>query len=157
MAALALIPSLTTVARAQGTLDAGVQPELRIDAIRASNSTLLEGGGGIEIPAGYYARVGVIGALGTPVTSGGRSVAGRVDVIARFLFDPFRERSWGLSAGAGISLRAANGDRVRPYLATVLDVEGKRSAGGISPALQVGLGGGVRVGAVLRWGRSITR
>jgi hypothetical protein len=38
---------------------------------------------------------------------------------------------------------------VRPYLTVVIDVEG-RMRGPVTPALQVGLGGGTRVGVVLR-------
>ena len=157
MAALLLAVSLASVARAQATLDAGVKPEVRIDAITSRSTTVLQLGGGVQIPAGYYARAGVIGALGAPVSSGAQGVGGRLDVIVRFLFDPFREHAWGLSAGAGVSVRAAEHDRLRPYLATVIDLEGRRSAGGVSPAFQLGLGGGVRVGAALRWGGRVTR
>ncbi len=157
MAALLLSVSLTSVVRAQAMLDASVKPEVRVDAITSRGATVLYAGGGVQIPAGYYARVGVIGAVGAPVQSGDRSMSGRLDVIGRFLFDPFREHAWGLSAGAGVSVRAATGDRVRPYLATVIDLEGQRSPGGISPAFQLGLGGGVRVGAALRWGGRVTR
>ena len=144
-------------AHAQATLDAGVKPELRLDAITAHSVTVLQVGGGVEIPAGYYARVGVIGAVGAPVSTGANGINGRLDVIGRFLFDPFREHPWGLSAGAGVSLRAAAHDKVRPYLATVLDLEGPRRASGLAPAVQVGLGGGVRVGAALRWGGTVSR
>ena len=157
LALLSLLVSAPSVALAQAILDAGVAPEVRVDAITARSTTVLQVGGGIQIPAGYYARVGVIGAVGAPVSSGERSVGGRLDVIARFLFDPFREHAWGLSAGAGISVRAAQHDRLRPYLATIIDLEGRRSAGGISPAFQLGLGGGVRVGAALRWGGRVAR
>jgi len=38
---------------------------------------------------------------------------------------------------------------VRPLLTAVIDLEGKRH-GAYTPALQVGLGGGVRVGVALR-------
>ena len=149
--------SLSSVARAQATLDAGVKPELRVDAITAHSVTVVQAGGGIEIPAGYYARVAVIGAVGAPVSTGASGIDGRLDVIGRFLFDPFREHAWGLSAGAGVSLRVAKDDKVRPYLATVLDLEGPRAAGGFAPAFQVGLGGGVRFGAAIRWGGRVTR
>jgi len=149
--------SLAMPMRAQASLNAGVKPEVRIDAITAHSVTVVQAGGGIEIPAGYYARIGVIGALGAPVSTGASGVSGRLDVIGRFLFDPFREHAWGLSAGAGVSMRVAEHDKVRPYLATVLDLEGPRSASGVSPAIQVGLGGGVRVGAALRWSGRVTR
>ena len=157
LTALLLGATLSSRAHAQATLDAGVKPELRVDVITARTRTVLQVGGGVEIPAGYYARVGVIAAIGAPVSSGERSVSGRLDVIGRFLFDPFRERAWGLSAGAGVSLRAAQRVRVRPYLASVIDLEGPRNDAGFSPAFQVGLGGGIRIGAAVRWGGRISR
>ena len=149
--------SLSSSAHAQATLDAGVKPELRVDAITAHSVTVVQAGGGVEIPAGYYARVAVIGAVGAPVSTGASGIDGRLDVIGRFLFDPFREHAWGLSAGAGVSLRVAKDDKVRPYLTTVLDLEGPLAAAGFSPAFQVGLGGGVRIGGALRWGGRVTR
>lgn len=155
--ALLSCAALAASAHAQSTIDAGVKPEVRVDAITARSSTVVQVGGGVEIPAGYYARIGVIGAVGAPLASASRSLHGRLDVIGRFLFDPFREHAWGLSAGAGVSIRVAEHDRVRPYLATVLDLEGPRRASGFSPAVQVGLGGGVRVGAALRWAGRATR
>ena len=101
------------------------------------------------IPAGYYTRVGIIAAVGSRVDSA--AVTGRVDVIARFLLDPFRQSRWGLSAGGGLTLGAEQGDRVRPALVAVIDLEGPRTAYRFSPAIQVGLGNGTRVGVVLRW------
>lgn len=155
--ALVLSAALSLDAHAQATLDAGVKPELRVDAINAHSVTVVQAGGGIEVPAGYYARIGVIGAVGAPVATGASGLDGRLDVIGRFLFDPFREHAWGLSAGAGVSVRAAVHDKVRPYLATVIDLEGPRRASGFAPAFQLGLGGGVRVGAALRWSGRVTR
>ena len=126
--------------------------EVRVDVIASSGRTTLQGGAGVQVPAGYYARIGIDGAIGADDVNGTRQKSGRVDVLGRFLFDPFRQSPWGISAGAGVSVRAHEGDRLRPLLLAVLDVEGQRALNGISPALQVGLGGGVRVGAVLRWG-----
>ena len=73
-----------------------------------------------------------------------------MDLLTRFLLDPYGQTAWGISAGGGLSLRAEPGDRVRPLLLVALDIEGRRSARGIAPAVQIGLGGGVRIGAVLR-------
>ena len=73
------------------------------------------------------------------------------DLLARFLLDPFRQTRWGFSAGAGMSLRAEEGDRVRPQLLLALDLEGPRSKHDLAPAVQVGLGGGARVGLGVRW------
>ena len=128
-----------------------VQPELRADAI-LSDRQVVQGGVGVNIPAGYYARIGVIAAGGADIESGFATAAGRLDVMARFLLDPFRQARWGLSVGGGVSLRAREGDRVRPYLLTIVELEGPRMHAGWSPALQVGLGGGVRVGVGLRRG-----
>ena len=75
----------------------------------------------------------------------------------RFLLDPFRQSSWGFSAGGGISLLAREGDHVRPQLLVALDLEGPRSRSGVSPSIQVGLGGGVRAGIGLRWGSAGVR
>jgi hypothetical protein len=110
----------------------------------------------VQIPAGTYVRVGILAGAGATIEDEGTSrAAGRVDVLARFLIDPFRQARWGLSAGAGVSLRADPGDRVRPRLLLALDLEGRRSRGGVSPSIQLGLGGGVRGGLGVRWsGRS---
>jgi len=126
-------------------------PEVRVDAIGASPSTV-QGAVGVEIPAGWYVRVGVIAGAGGSVDANERVPAGRLDVLARFLLDPFRQSSWGFSAGGGISLLAREGDHVRPQLLVALDLEGPRSRSGVSPSIQVGLGGGVRAGIGLRWG-----
>ena len=136
---------LPAIARAQG-----VSPELRVDVITAQQRTVVELGAGFQLPAGSYARIGVIGAVGADVTHGGPRATGRVDVIGRFLFDPFRQNQWGLSAGAGVSVRSQTQDYVRPYLVAIIDLEGPRHRG-VSPAIQLGLGGGVRIGAAFRW------
>jgi hypothetical protein len=126
-------------------------PELRLDVLGGRPASV-QGAAGVEIPAGTYARVGLLAGLGATVERDAPSrAAGRVDVLARFLLDPFRQSRYGLSAGAGLSVRADPGDRVRPRLLVALDVEGRRSHGGITPALQLGLGGGVRGGVALRW------
>jgi hypothetical protein len=145
------------IARAQAVTDARVQPELRLDAIVADKRTALQAGGGLQLPVGYYARIGIIGAAGADVVSEGLEASGRLDVVGRFLFDPFRQNRWGLSAGAGVSLRLHAHDRVRPYLLTVIDLEGPQSSGGISPALQLGLGDGIRLGGAMRWGAKSSR
>jgi hypothetical protein len=63
---------------------------------------------------------------------------------------PFRETPIGLSLGGGVSVPYVRGDtHLRPYLATVIDIEG-HMRGRVTPAVQIGLGGGTRVGFVLR-------
>ena len=131
-------------------------PEVRVDAVGASPATV-QGALGVEIPAGWYVRVGVIAGAGGSVEEGERVAAGRLDILARFLLDPFRQSRWGFSAGGGVSLLAREGEQVRPQLLVALDLEGPRSSSGVSPSIQVGLGGGVRAGIGLRWGSAGTR
>lgn len=128
-----------------------VEPELRVDVL-GGRGTSVQGGAGIQIPAGTYVRVGVIGGVGSSWENGLSRADGRLDVLARFLIDPFRQSRWGLSAGGGVSLRAREGDRVRPNVLLAIDLEGPRAGSGVSPAFQIGLGGGVRGGFGLRWG-----
>jgi hypothetical protein len=136
-----------------------LMPELRADII-AGDRAAFHVGAGLQVPVGYYVRLGVVAAAGVligeraaPVGSaGGSGLRGssRVDLLARFLIDPFRQSPYGLSVGGGVSVRADQGDRLRPVLLVAIDLEGRRSARGFAPALQVGLGGGVRVGVIVR-------
>ena len=150
LVALAWLTALPALASAQ-TRRIPIVPEVRLDVLEGRPSSV-QAAAGVEIPAGYYVRVGVLGGVGATVESGATSrAAGRLDVLARFLIDPFRQSRWGFSAGAGVSLRADPGDRVRPRLLAALDLEGRRGRNGISPSFQIGLGGGVRAGVGLRW------
>jgi hypothetical protein len=140
---------LSRVARAQAADRAPAYGEARADAI-TGNGTAVQAGLGAVIPMGIYVRLGLDAAAGTTWRDGEAHASGRVDGIARFLLDPFREVPLGLSVGGGVSVPYASGDkRVRPYLTAVVDVEGRRR-GPITPALEVGLGGGARFGLVLR-------
>lgn len=143
-----------------------VQPELRLDLI-AGHQPAVQIGAGAQVPVGYYVRVGLVGALGV-ATGDRRALNGspdsppgpldaRADLLVRFLLDPFRQSAYGLSVGGGVSARAEPGDRVRPRLLVAADLEGHRSTHGIVPAIQVGLGGGVRVGVLLRRGARAVR
>ena len=123
--------------------------EFRLDAIVA-RATSLESGVGAVIPLGTYVRLSVDAAGGTTFHDGSSRASGRIDAIGRFLLDPFREAPVGVSLGGGLSLPYVDGDkRVRPYLTAVVDIEGRRR-GAVTPAFQLGLGGGTRVGVVLR-------
>ena len=142
-------------ASAQQPPGAPVAPEVRVDLI-TGHAPAVQFGAGVQIPAGYYARIGLDVAAGVAVGSDAaagsprQGLDGRVDLLARFLLDPFRQSAYGLSLGGGASLRAEQGDHARPFLLVALDIEGRRSTHGVVPAVQVGLGGGARVGVVLR-------
>lgn len=133
----------------RGPNDPGVAAELRADAI-LGHRPALQVGGGVQLPLGYYARLGVDGLVGIRTDQVSPRADARLDLLGRFLLDPFRQSPYGLSVGGGMSLRAEPRDRVRPYLLLAAEVEGRRRASGWVPALQLGLGGGARLGVVLR-------
>jgi hypothetical protein len=102
------------------------------------------------VPLGYYVRFEIVGAGGATRRDGNIDHAsGRVDALARFLLDPFGESPWGLSIGGGMSAMFGEGSRAHEYLVVLADLEAPRM-GAVVPALQIGLGGGLRVGVVAR-------
>ena len=124
--------------------------ELRGEGIFSSGRSTTLAGGGVVVPAGNYTRVSVDAELGAEMQSSETRVAGRVDLVARFLLDPLREMPWGISLGGGLSVPYGQGQRgVQPLMTAVIDVEGRRGRR-FTPALQVGLGGGTRVALVFR-------
>jgi hypothetical protein len=144
--ALLLVTPRLAEAQGSGQPSAAIEPEVRADLLLASRHAL-QLGVGAQLPVGYYVRIGAVGAVGS--TSDGR-LDGRLDLLGRFLLDPFRQSACGVSAGGGVSARFEPGERVRPLLLVALEVEGRRREAGWVPALQVGLGGGVRIGLVVR-------
>jgi hypothetical protein len=129
-----------------------VQSEVRVDAIFA-RSPGVEAGYGISIPAGIYVRTGLVGAVG----AGRHGVESRADFVSRFSLDPFRQSRWVPYAGAGLSgrFRASADGGSKAFLLVFLGLEGPlpdRQLSGWVPAFEVGLGGGARVGVILRRG-----
>ena len=123
--------------------------ESRGDVI-IGRGTAGEVGAGVQLPMGYYVRLGFTGAVGATRRSDSTLTSLRGDLIARFLLDPFRETKWALSLGGGVSVPYVDGDKsTQPYATLVLDLEGPRT-NGVSPAIQLGLGGGTRIGVVFR-------
>ena len=157
MRVLRLCASLSGMLCAAGRQLAGqaVTPptyaEYRLDAI-VGGRTSVQGGLGVVFPMGTYVRLAIDGAGGATWhdAEGMTRGSGRVDAVGRFLLDPFREAPFGLSLGGGLSLQYVDGGRgVQPYVTAVVDLEG-RKRGRFTPAFQLGLGGGTRVGIVLR-------
>ena len=123
--------------------------EYRADAIIA-RGTATQIGGGVVVPLGLYVRLGVDAAAGATWRYSQTFGSGRVDAIARFLLDPFRESRLGFSLGGGVSAPIGRAEPSQPpYMTAVIDIEGRRGHG-LTPALQIGLGGGTRIGVVLR-------
>jgi hypothetical protein len=142
---------------AVGRLGAQVapRPELRVDVLGTAPYSP-QVGGGVNLGAGYYQRIELDAGVGALQRDGVVKGVGRVDALMRLLLDPFGQRRWGLSLAGGISARYEAGDKVRPYLAGLIDLEGPQ-AHGVRVAYQLGFGGGVRVGVVVRRVRTIWR
>jgi len=113
----------------------------RVDAVHAL--------AGIAVPIGTYTRIGLLAGGGAAHLAGATIGSVRADAIARFALDPYRQSRWGISAGGGIIVRHEPALGTRGYLALVVDAEGP-ARGGVAPAIQLGLGGGVRLGVALR-------
>lgn len=134
-----------------------LQTEARVDGIFAHSSGV-EAGVGISIPAGIYVRTGLVAGAGV----GEHGAEGRTDLLSRFSLDPFRQSRWSLYGGGGISgrYRTSGDGGSRAYLLLFLGLEGPLPLGetaGWVPAMEVGLGGGARVGLVLRRGINARR
>ena len=143
-----------TVAGAQAQADTTAKPvdaEMRLDGI-ISRVSAIQLGVGLMTTAGYYVRVGADGALGFSQ----HGLSGRVDGLARFHFDPFRQSRWAPYGGGGISGRFDKGERGRAYLLVFLGIDGPVE-GSVAPTFELGLGGGARIGVILRQARKDRR
>ena len=156
MVSFCLAAMLPVVGRAQ-IVQQKIQSEGRLDAIFA-RSAGVEAAYGFTVPVGIYVRSGIVAGVGV----GRHGVEGRTDFISRFSFDPFRQTRWAPYAGAGLSgrYRSKLDEGARAYLMVFLGVEGPLPLGELSgwvPAVEVGLGGGARVGLILRRGVNARR
>lgn len=138
---------------APGTAQGSGQPlqsEVRVDGLFAADAAV-HAGFGLSVPAGIYVRTGLV--LGAGV--GRHGLEGRSDLIGRFTFDPLRQSRWAPYGGAGVSARFNSTEEggAKGYLLFFLGLEGPLPLGrsrGWVPVVEVGLGGGARVGVGLR-------
>ena len=114
---------LTAPAQAQQRVRLQPRLETRLDAVLSPSVGLL-GGIGVNVRAGWYARLGVIASAGVVERGDRWDGLQRFDATARFLFDPFGERSRGIYGGAGLGLRRDGGGAARGELLVLLGVEG---------------------------------
>lgn len=107
-------------------------------------------GAGLNVRAGYYVRVGAALAAGAVQRDDAVWVgAPRLDLTARFLLDPFGERPRAWYGGGGVSVSQRPGEDARAVLQLLVGLEGRRRRT-FTPAVELGVGGGVRLGVVLR-------
>lgn len=127
--------------------------ELRADAAFAERPTLLAGAG-VAVDAGGPLRLALLGGAGTAARrdadgSSRWAPAGEIAVVGRFHVDASAQTARGLYVGGGGGVRLVAERAPAWLLLAVVGVEG-RARGGWVPAIEAGVGGGVRVGAVLR-------
>jgi len=121
-----------------------VVPEVRLDGIIASLSAL-HLGAGFTIPAGTYVRTGAVAGVGFSRNG----LSGRIDALARFHFDPFRQSRWAPYGGGGVSARFDKDEKTRAYLLLLFGLDGPVN-NGATPSFELGLGGGARIGVIFR-------
>jgi hypothetical protein len=124
-----------------------VDAEARVDGI-FSRTAAAHFGVGFTAPLGTYTRPGLDAALGFSR----HGLSGRVDLFTRFHFDPFRQSRWAPYGGGGISGRFDKDEKARAYLLVFVGMDGPVH-GGMSTSFEAGLGGGARVGVILRQAR----
>lgn len=148
-----LVAAAPAVAHAQGdNFKPPVQFEARLDAL-AGPPAGAQAGIGANVAFGYYIRLGLDAAAGASSMGGAAVASGRVDVVTRYLLDPFREFRWGPYAGGGFTAAWDRLGRRRGDVLLVAGIEGPVHAGWRT-SVELGLGGGARLGVVLRRARS---
>ena len=151
-----LLTSRQTPLGAQAPVRAMPQREGRLDAVVTPGGGVLAGVG-VNRRFGWYARGGAALSVGAVRAGDGWAAMQRLEVVSRFLFDPFGEHRRGVYGGAGVAVRHLAGDVTRPELVLVAGIEGPRVGTTPITSLEVSLGGGLRVGMVWRRPRPVGR
>jgi hypothetical protein len=125
-----------------------VQPAIRADVI-IDRDVAAQLAAGIAVAAAYNVRIALDIGAGAVWRDGEMRPAGRGDVLLRWLSDPFRQSHWGLSAGGGVGFKVEDQAAPRAVALITLGLEGP-ARGPFQPGVEVGLGGGVRIGVTLR-------
>lgn len=139
---------LVAAAPAGAQYRAARRQELRVDAF-ASRDPAAQLGIGIVHPTSTYMRVALIAAGGVASHNGTTGGSARGEVVMRFVLDPYAESRWGFYGIGGLALRYDAFERWRPDAVIGFGVEGPFRTP-VAPAFELSLGGGVRVGFVLR-------
>ena len=162
-AACGLLIALGGVAQAQSNPPLPrLMNEGRVDG-RWSRSNAIELGWSLIVPVSPYVRTHLTAAGGYIWRDQLWMRESRYEATARFLLDPFRQARYGLSFGGGIGMTNSDGlfgrpnplgvraQRWRPFLLAYTDLELRKTAG-LTPAVQLGIGSGIRLGFLVRSG-----
>lgn len=125
-----------------------VSSEARLDLLVARRAAL-HVGAGLGLRTGLYVRPAIVVAAGPAWHNDSVRASARVEALARFVLDPFRESRVGVYAQGGLTALYDPWDRWRGALTVAVGAELPARAGG-AWAVEVGLGGGVRLGLALR-------
>ena len=126
--------------------------EVRVDGIAASHVTTVHLGlGGTRVVARNLEIQLVIGG-GTAFREGSseNAAAGRADLLARFAPPPADRQRWSAYVAGGLSALVERGMSGRAVLALLVGMEGGRARETRS-FVELGVGGGLRVGAGVRF------
>jgi hypothetical protein len=142
----ALLLIVVSSARAQAS---HAELEARLDAIIANRSAL-QAALGADIPISPAIHLELAAGIGPSFANGaGADISARGDAIVHFLLDPRHAMRWSPYAGGGIGARYDRGPDWRAVAIIVAGVNAPRWKHAI-PFIEVGLGGGFRLGAGLR-------
>ncbi len=133
----------------------GAQVGVRLDAI-GSRAATAQGGFTVNAVAGLYIRLEGTVAGGWAWHHGSTYGAFRTDAAARFALDPFRESKHAFYGLGGLSLMYDGLERWRPRLLAGFGIEGPARHGRVIAA-ELALGGGARLGIVVRRARASGR
>ncbi len=111
---------------------------------------------GLASDLGTYFRLASMVGAGVARAGEETVASGRVEIVGRFLLDPFRQARWGLYGGAGAMARHDDGPGTRGFLTLVVGAELPARRQQVA-AVEVGIGGGVRLGFAMRQGRARRR
>jgi hypothetical protein len=135
----------------QAGVPSRVRTEARTDAFIARIDAL-HAGVGLATDLGTYFRLASIIGIGAADVDGETVTSGRAEILGRFVLDPFREARWGVYGATGILARYEDGPGTRGYLTLLLGVELPSERPTVT-AVELGMGGGVRLGVAIRQGR----
>lgn len=145
----ALWAALAPIAlRAQLQDESIVRGEARVDAIFA-RAQLYQAGLGLAFRTGYNVRMHFAAGGGVALKNGLQRSSARGDGTLRLLLDPFAESPLGLSVGGGLSVLYDGFEQTRPVGVVLLGIEGKPRQP-LVWSLEIALGGGARLGVILR-------
>jgi hypothetical protein len=121
--------------------------EARLDGILASRSTTTHVGLGVSRAASRNLELQIVVGGGITMRDDQDDTSGsaRADVLARFAPPPADRNRWGAYAAGGVSALVERGTRGRAVLALVVGARGRRGF------VEAGLGGGLRLGAGVRF------